>query len=55
VATVSTLENFPTLDKMYLILLDKTLILLRIINAGLRFGGLRAIALTNVKKDPGNG
>ena len=51
---VSTLENFPTLDKMYLII-DKTIILLRIINGGLRFGGLRAIALTNVKKDPGNG
>jgi len=39
---VSTLGNFPTLDKMYFILVDQTLVLLRIIHGGFRFGGLRA-------------
>jgi hypothetical protein len=52
---VSRLLNLPDLDKMYLIFIDKNLILLRISNGGLRVGGLQAIALTNVKKDPGNG
>jgi hypothetical protein len=55
VATVSMLENFLTLDKIHIILINKNLILLRISNGGLRIGGLQAVALTNVKKDVYNG